>query len=120
MLKTDWFPQKTNVRIGNMSQTDLSNIYAHIDQFFNDHLRDPANFVGVARNCPHPWPPVLVPIWLATGRDEEEAAMLLGNLYCRHAIARPEVWWSFSDTVIPGRPRRYVVHHHLAAPYQRS
>ena len=117
MLSTDWFTIKTNANIRRMSVRDLTIAYQHIDRFFEAHLKDWTNPVGVARNCPSPWPPALAPVWHAAGMDEQEAAMFLGNLYCRHAIARPELWWSFSDTVIPGRPRRYIVQHHLIKPH---
>jgi hypothetical protein len=118
-LKNDWFWQKTDMLVARKTSKDLVNVYSHIDRFFDDHLRDWTNVVGVARNCPDPWPPVLAPVWVSAWRNEDEAAMFLGNLYCRKAIVRPEVWWSFSDTVLPGRPRRYIVQHHMMTPHSK-
>jgi hypothetical protein len=112
-LRTDWFPSKTNALIKHMRPRDLTAVHVYIDQFFEAHVQDSANEVGVAKNCPDPWPSVLAPIWIAADMDEERAGMFLGNLYCRHAIQRPEEWWSFPDAVLPWKPRKYVVKHHL-------
>jgi hypothetical protein len=114
-LQTDWFPSKTNALLKGMTAQEQADIHNHIDQFFDAHTQDVKNQVGVAKNCPNPWPAVLTPIWIAAGMDEERAAMLLGNIYCRHAINRPEEWWSFPDAVLEWKPRRYVVRHHLMA-----
>jgi hypothetical protein len=115
LLRTDWCPQLTNAHIRKFKPGDLNMIDQHIGQFFDAHLADPSNRVSVPLNCPNPWPSVLAPVWLACNRDEEEAAKFLGNLYCRYAIKRPELWWSFPYAVIEWKPRLYVVHHHLIA-----
>jgi hypothetical protein len=92
--RTDFKPVVTNSQLKNMGAMDLQIVNAHIATYFDAHARDHSQRVCVPLNCPNPWPPALVPVWLACGRDEEAAAMLLGNLYCRYAIKRPEWWWS--------------------------
>lgn len=44
----------------------------------------------------------------ACSEDEDEAAMLVGNLYCRVAIGRPEIWWSCNAAELDHHPRKYV------------
>jgi hypothetical protein len=112
-LKTDWFSSKTNARIRLFQPGDLQVVYSHIGPFFDAHVQDAANRVSVPLNCPHPWPSALAPVWLACGHDQEEAAMLLGNLYCRYAIQRPEMWWSSPYAALKWKPRLYVVHQHI-------
>jgi hypothetical protein len=106
-LTTDWFPKKTNLLLGRMTATEYKMVDDQIAQFFDAHLRDQSK-VSVPINCPHPWPTALVPVWIAANRDEQEAAMLLGNLYCRHAIKRPEIWISVPYAVLDWKPRLYV------------
>jgi hypothetical protein len=107
----DFRPAVTNAQLKNMGVMDLPIINAHIATFFDAHVRDQNQRVCVPLNCQDPWPPALVPVWLACGRDEEAAAMLLGNLYCRYAIRRPEWWWcaSLSFTKrLKGEPARII------------
>jgi hypothetical protein len=105
----------TNIHIRHLGPRNLSAVYQYIGQFFDAHILDPANRVSVPINCPNPWPPVLGPLWLVCGQDDEEAAKFLGNLYCRYAIQRPELWWSFPYAVLDWKPRLYVVNSHLQA-----
>jgi hypothetical protein len=119
-LTTDWFASKTNARLRHFQPGDLQIVYNHIGQFFDAHLHDPINKVSVPLNCPHPWPSVLAPVWLACGHDEEEGAKFLGNLYCRYAIVRSELWWSFPYAVLDWKPRLYVVDQHLRTAFVES
>jgi len=115
-LSTDWFSRWTNARIRNMHAmypSHLPLVFGHIGQFFDDHVNDPNNKVFVATNCPSPWPSVLDPVYDAVGQQYDDAAMFLGNLYCRYAILRPETWWSFPNALLPHKPRTYVAHIHL-------
>lgn len=114
-MTTDWFPILTNVHLQQISPQDQQMVDQHIGQFFDAHIADRSQKVSVPINCPHPWPSVLTPVWLACNRDEEEAAKFLGNLYCRYAIKRPELWMSFPDAVLSWKPRRYVVQLNVAA-----
>jgi len=107
-LRTDWFAHVTNAHLRHVTPIELRDINSHIDQFFDAHVRITHERVSVPINCPGHWPAVLAPVWIACGRNDEEAAMFLGNLYCRRAIARPEVWLSFNYAVIPWHPRLYV------------
>jgi len=117
LLTTDWFEPVTNAHLRQVTPIALRDVYAHLCQFFDRHVADRTFRVSVPHNCPSPWPPVLAPLWLACGCDEEEAAKLLGDLYCRYAIARPELWMSFPDAVLEWKPRRYTVW--LNAPMTR-
>jgi hypothetical protein len=119
-VTTDWFAPKTNARLSHFRPGDLPMVYKYIGQFFDAHVRDARNKVSVPINCPHPWPPMLEPIWLACGHNEEQGAMLLGNLYCRYAIQRPELWWTVSNAILDWKPRLYVVDQHLRAGFVDS
>jgi hypothetical protein len=94
-LETDWFSEKTDARMKAFAPGDYDMVDEYIKQFFDAHaIQGPMMRVCVPINCPHPWPTALVPVWIACNYDEEDAAMFLGGLYCRHAIKRPELWWT--------------------------
>jgi hypothetical protein len=112
-LRTDWFSSKTDAQIRALRGNDLQLINAHINIFFDAHIINRSNRICVPINCPNPWPPALASVWHAAGMDEEEAAMFLGNLYCRVAIKRPEKWWTAPIPYLEGAPRQY----HLASDY---
>jgi hypothetical protein len=110
-LKTDWFHTTTEAYIRALHRQggQLQPIYDHINTFFDAHVINRANDVCVTINCPNPWPPVLGSVWHAAGEDEDRAAMFLGNLYCRVAIARPDKWWSAPIPYLKATPRHYVL-----------
>lgn len=116
-LRTDWFPEKTNRQLRQFRPGEKRNIREYIDSFFDMHMADPRNQVGVLLNCPHPWARVLIPIWRVCNENEEEAAMLLGNIFCRVAILRSDDWWSHSDTRFKHKPRMYVFDQFLKLRY---
>jgi hypothetical protein len=125
LLRTDWFPAATDAKIRALRHYggNLQAINAHINTFFDAHVINPVNRVCVTLNCQNPWPAVLVPLWDASGNDEGEAALFLGGLYCRVAIARPEAWTSvpypiFHNRADPNKwaPRRYVLGQDMVEP----
>jgi len=109
LITTDWFPRTTDGQLRAIKPRELKAIYCYIGQFFDAQIADRTAKVCVPFNCPDPWPSVLAPIWIAAGRNEEAAAMLLGNLYCRHAITRPELWASSPLALLKWKPRHYIV-----------
>ena len=115
VLTTDWFHSETNTRIRQLRPGELAAINAHINTFFDAHVTDPhLHQIVVPLCCPHPWPPVLDPVYRACGGRHyphayEEAGMFLGNLFCRVAIARREWWWTLSQTRFDWKPRTYVL-----------
>ncbi len=119
-LHTDWFHTLTQSQLQALQSYggNVVAIYAHIDQFFDAHIKNQTNRVCVTINCPNPWPPVLGPVWLASSRDETRAAMFLGNLYCRAAIRRPEVWLSAPYPIFKGRPNpnKWTPRHYFLGP----
>jgi hypothetical protein len=92
---TDWRPQLTTALLRTIPPSDRLMVDAYIKTFFDAHVIDHSQRVNVTLNCPDPWPPMLEPLWIAT-HDKAQAAMLLGNLYCRHAIKRSELWFCAS------------------------
>ena len=84
--------------------------YADIETHFDAYLADPAKTVGVPFNYPGAWPDQVAPLYFkACGKNEKEAAKMLGNMYCQVAIGRAEVWLSLPANYIRGRPRHYRV-----------
>jgi hypothetical protein len=125
LLRTDWFSVATDAKIRALRYHggNLQAINAHINTFFDAHVINPVNRVCVTLNCQNPWPAVLVPVWDAAGNDEVEAALFLGGLYCRVAIARPEAWTSVPYPIFQSRadpnaraPRRYVLSRDMVEP----
>lgn len=109
-MTTDWFPSKTNQQIARLTPTELRDALDCIEGRFEAHVADPRLPVGVALNFPGEWPPDLEPLWSKCCLGlEDEAAMLAGNLYCRVAIRRKEKWWSFPDTRLSHKPRKYLL-----------
>jgi hypothetical protein len=91
-------------------------IVAEINTPFDRHLKDRGYRVVVTENYPDPWPAVLWPLYPAAG-GKDPAAMFLGCLFCRVAIARPELWICAPLPIYTNRPpekshpRRYMVWH---------
>jgi hypothetical protein len=119
-LRTDWHSDLTDAQIRALQHHggNIQDVYAHIDTFFDAYLINRINRVCVTINCQNPWPAVLAPLWLASGQDEEAAAMFLGNLYCRRAINRSEPWWSSPHPVFKNRPnpRTWTPRHYFIGP----
>jgi hypothetical protein len=91
MLRDCWrFGQKTNQQCARISPSELQAALDYIDTFFSAHIADPRQSVGIAFNCSGSWEGTpLQPLYeVACSGDEDEAAMLVGNLYCRVAIRR--------------------------------
>lgn len=111
-LSDCWFPAQTNRQCARLQPGELPTILAHINTFFAAHVADPREPVGVAFNCPGSWDGTpMQPLWPACFNDENETAMLAGNLFCRVAISRSENWWCFNDPRLEHKPRRYVIEH---------
>jgi hypothetical protein len=111
MLNDCWrFGPKTNQQCARVTPGQLQAALDFIDTFFAAHIADPSQSVGVAFNCPGSWEDTpLEPLYaIACAGDEDEAAMLVGNLYCRVAIRRSELWWSFNAAELDHHPRKYV------------
>jgi hypothetical protein len=119
VLKTDWFPSLTDAQIRALPYHggNLAAINAFINAFFDAHVAHPIRReddcrVCVPLNCPDPWPMILTPVWLASNQAQDQAAMFLGNLFCRVAIARKEMWVSTPYPIFTHRdvtPRRYAL-----------
>jgi len=109
-LRTDWYPDKTNRTIARLKPAELAEIKRLINLRFDEHLANPdRNKVSVPINFPNPWPPCFAALWLACGKDEEQAAMILGNLFCRVAIERSEWWWYGNAPVPSWHPRMFRI-----------
>jgi hypothetical protein len=93
ILRTEWKPDFTRALLKRFKRGDLETINDYLRVFFDRHARREIERVCVPLNCPDPWPPPLAPIWLACDHDKTTGALLLGNLYCRYAIKRPEWFW---------------------------
>jgi hypothetical protein len=119
-LKTDWFPDLTNAQISTLHRYggNVMDVYTHINTFFDAHAINRINRVCVTLNCQNPWPVVLGPLFDASGCDEERAALFLGNLFCRVAINRPEVWMSAPYPIFRQRrdPHKWAPRHYFFAP----
>lgn len=97
-LRIDWYWRSTNAMLHAFHRLggNLPAVNGHINIFFDRFVASPveANRVCVPLNCPDPWPPVLDLLFDAAGRNQEQAALFLGGLYCRVAIQRPEEWYA--------------------------
>jgi len=118
-LRTDWHHVQTDKRIRTLARCgDLAGINAHINTFFAAHAINQRNRVCVPINCPNDWPRVLKPLYTVSGGDRDAAAMLLGALYCRVAIERPEWWWSAPLPIFKNRadPHKWTARQYNIGP----
>jgi hypothetical protein len=103
------FGAKTNQQLRRFRPGEAAKVYDYINKTaFDPHVADPRQPVVVCRNFPGEWPIELEAVYVRGGLSYPDmAAMLLGNLYCRAAIARPDYWYTINTPVIGHHPREY-------------
>ena len=101
---------------------------AFIDGFFDQHVANPRFVVGVPFNLPGVWPPEVEPLYDACVRIYgptnafDQAKLFAGNVYCRVAIARSDIWSTTRTPPFPrsSAPRFYVLHRHRQGGLHRE
>ncbi len=105
-----WFPAYLNTRWAALSASDQQAITAYIDDVFTRAAGTPPYRFNVTESVPSDWTGIaLQPLYdVAAGQDFEDAAKLLGNVFCRVGVRRPELWYCFQQRMGDHTSRTYM------------
>ncbi len=106
-----WFPIYLDPRWAALSPAQQIGIESYIQDIFHTAVRTPPHHFNVTNSVPSNWAnTALQPLYeTAAAYDEEDAAKLLGNLFCRIGIQRSEPWFCFQQRVGDHTSRIYML-----------
>jgi hypothetical protein len=106
-----WFPAYLNRSWALLSPVQKQAITGYINGVFDDAARTPPHRFNVTNSVPADWTGMaLQPLYEVAARyDVDEAAKLLGNLFCRIGIQRAELWFCFQQRVGDHTSRTYML-----------
>ena len=106
-----WFPSFLNPRWALLSHAEQRGVTDYIDDIFDAAAQTRPHRFNVTSSVPSDWTGMaLHPLYeVAAGYDVDNAAKLLGNLFCRVGIQRPELWYCFQQRVGDHTSRTYML-----------
>ncbi|MDQ2804365.1 MAG: hypothetical protein M3Y41_17415 [Pseudomonadota bacterium] len=110
-MKDCWFPPYLNPRWAHLTTVQQQSIDRYINDVFDMAVHTPPHRFNVTSSVPSNWTGTALQALyeVAAGYDTDEAAKLLGNLFCRIGVRRDELWFCFQQRVGDHTSRTYML-----------
>ena len=106
-----WFPNYLNPRWKALTQQEQADVTAYIEDVFDTAARNPPHRFNFTDSVPSDWRgSVLQPVYHKCAQyNPTEAAKVLGNVFCRVGVGRPELWLCHQQLVGDHTSRSYIL-----------